>query len=184
VNIGEENRSGFEFTINYNPFKWWRLNSNFNVFRAETKGNFTYTYFDTNNVSITKSQNLDNTASSWFTRLNSKITLPNKIDWQTNLTYNGSQRNAQGNVKGIFAMNLAFSKDILKDKGTLALNINDVFNSRIRRMETYIPGQIDSYGEMQWRVRQITLSFTYRFNKQKNEREKMPRREEDGGGEF
>ncbi len=184
VNIGEENRSGFEFTINYNPFKWWRLNSNFNVFRAETKGNFTYTYFDTNNISITKSQNLDNTASSWFTRLNSKITLPNKIDWQTNLTYNGSQRNAQGNVKGIFAMNLAFSKDILKDKGTLALNINDVFNSRIRRMETYIPGQIDSYGEMQWRVRQITLSFTYRFNKQKNEREKMPRREEDGGGEF
>lgn len=184
VNIGEENRSGFEFTINYNPFKWWRLNSNFNVFRAETKGNFTYTYFDTNNISITKSQNLDNTASSWFTRLNSKITLPNKIDWQTNLTYNGSQRNAQGNVKGIFAMNLAFSKDILKDKGTLALNINDVFNSRIRRMETYIPGQIDSYGEMQWRVRQITLSFTYRFNKQKNEREKMQRREEDGGGEF
>lgn len=184
VNIGEEIRSGFEFTINYNPYKWWRINSNFNVFKAETKGDFTYTYFDTNNTTVTKTQNLNNTASSWFTRLNSKITLPNKIDWQTNLTYNGSQRNAQGMVKGIFAVNLAFSKDVLKDKGTVALNVNDLFNSRIRRMETYIPGQIDSYGEMQWRVRQITLSFTYRFNKQKNEKEKMPKREDDGGGEF
>lgn len=184
VNIGEEIRSGFEFTINYNPYKWWRINSNFNVFKAETKGDFTYTYFDTNNTSITKTQNLDNSASSWFTRLNSKITLPNKIDWQTNLTFNGRQRNAQGMVKGIFAVNLAFSKDIIKDKGTVALNVNDLFNSRIRRMETYIPGQIDAYGEMQWRVRQITLSFTYRFNKQKNEKEKMPKREDDGGGEF
>lgn len=184
VNIGEENRSGFEFTLNYTPYKWWKLNSNLNVFRTETKGNFSYTYVDNTNTSITKTQNLDNTASSWFTRLNSKITFPNKIDWQTNVTYNGSQRTAQGMVKGIFAMNLAFSKDIMKDKATISLNVNDVFNSRIRRMQTYIPGQIDSDTAMQWRVRQITLSFTYRFNKQKNEKEKMPKREDDGGGEF
>jgi hypothetical protein len=35
---------------------------------------------------------------------------------------------------------------------------------------------------MQWRERQITLSFTYRFNKQKNDREK-PKREE-GSEDF
>jgi hypothetical protein len=82
-------------------------------------------------------------------------------------------------------MNLGFSKDVLKDKATIALNVNDVFNSRIRRMETYIPGQIDSNSEMQRRKRQITLSFTYRFNKQKNEKEKQPKREsDDNGGEF
>jgi hypothetical protein len=28
-----------------------------------------------------------------------------------------------------------------------------------------------SYSEMQWRERQFTLSFTYRFNSKKNERE-------------
>jgi len=52
-------------------------------------------------------------------------------------------------------------------------------------METYIPGLVESYGEMQWRVRQINLSFTYRFNIQKNEREK-PRKslQDDGGGDF
>jgi hypothetical protein len=30
---------------------------------------------------------------------------------------------------GVFGANLAFSKDILKDKGTLSFNISDVFNS-------------------------------------------------------
>jgi outer membrane receptor for ferrienterochelin and colicins len=41
---------------------------------------------------------------------------------------------------------------------------------------------VNSYSEMQWRERQITLSFTYRFNKKKQEREK-PKREE-GSEDF
>jgi hypothetical protein len=117
--------------------------------------------------------------------LTSKVTLPYKIDWQTNFTYNGPQNNAQGKSLGVFAANLGFSKDVLKDKATITLNVNDVFNSRKRIMETFIPGRVDTYSEMQWRVRQVTLSFTYRFNKKKNEREKMPKRENDeGGGDF
>ena len=113
----------------------------------------------------------------------SKITLPNKIDWQTNVTYNGPQYNAQTTVKGIFAMNLAFSKDVLKDKATIALNVNDVFNSRKRRMETFT-NDLTSYSEMQFRKRQVTVSFTYRFNKPKSEKEKQPRNENGDGGDF
>ena len=37
--------------------------------------------------------------------------------------------------------------------------------------------------EMQWRERQLTLSFTYRFNKQKGDKEKSQKRENDSGGE-
>jgi hypothetical protein len=84
-------------------------------------------------------------------------------------------------------MNLAFSKDILKDKGTLSLNVSDLLNSRKRLMETYIAGVVDSYGEMQWRERQINFSFTYRFNVQKNEKEKERRNrggQQDDGGDF
>jgi outer membrane receptor protein involved in Fe transport len=180
INLATEYRGGFEFTLNYSPYKWWKLNSNFNFFYVETDGDFNYIDFNGNPVS----QNFDNSATSWFTRLTSKITLPFKIDWQTNATYNGSQRNAQGRSLGIFSMNLAFSKDVLKDKGTIALNVSDVFNSRKRIMETYIPGLVESYGEMQWRVRQINLSFTYRFNIQKNEREKPRKSLQEDGGDF
>ena len=180
INIATEFRTGFEFTLNYSPYKWWKLNSNFNFFQSDTKGDFVYTNF--NNVVVT--QNFDKVASSWFSRLSSKITLPNKIDWQTNLMYMGPQNNAQGRVLGNFSANLAFSKDVLKDKATIALNINDVFNGRKRIMETYLPGVLSSKAEMQWRVRQVTLSFTYRFNKTKNEREKQPKRMNDNGGEM
>lgn len=181
VNLATEYRAGFEFTLNYSPYKWWRMNSNFNLFRNETQGDFTYTDFNGSRIT----QNFDNVAYSWFARINSKVTLPYKIDWQTNMTYNGPQTNAQGKSLGVFSANLGFSKDVLKDKGTIALNVQDLFNSRKRIYETFLPGVLESYSEMQWRERTITLSFTYRFNRQKNERDqnRMNQREE-GMEEF
>ena len=180
INLATEYRAGFEFTLNYSPYKWWKLNGNVNVFRNETQGNFTYTDF-TNKVII---QNFDNTAASWSSRITSKITLPYKIDWQTNASYNAPQKSAQGKSLGVFGANLAFSKDVLKDKGTLSFNISDVFNSRKRIMENYLPGVVNSYSEMQWRVRQFSLAFTYRFNKPKNEKERPRQNQNDREGDF
>ena len=181
INLGKEQKFGFEFTLNYTPFKWWRLNSNFNFYNVKTTGENSYT--DTNGELVV--QNLDNQANSWFARISSKITLPYKIDWQLTGMYNGEQKTAQGKNLGMFGLNTAFSKDVLKDKATIAFNISDVFNSRIMKSYTYLEYQT-SYGEMQFRKRQFNLSFTYRFNKPKNEREKnpQPRNEGDGGGEF
>lgn len=183
VNLSTEYRTGFEFNFNYTPYKWWRVNTNFNFFRLETVG--VYRYLTSTNIE--RVIDFANVANTWSARVNSKLTLPGKVDWQTNINYNGPQTTAQGLNKGIFAMNLGFSKDVLKDKATVALNINDVFNSRVRRYENFIDGQVETDGAMQWRVRQITLSFTYRFNKTKNERENnRPRRggEDGDGGEY
>lgn len=181
INLAKEYRAGFEFNLNYTPYKWWRLNGNFNFFRNETQG--TYRYFNYLDELVT--QNFDNVALSWFARINSKVTLPYKIDWQANATYIAPQTNAQGKSLGIASMNMAFSKDLFKDQATIALNVSDLFNSRKRIMETYIPNIVDSYSEMQWRERQVTVSFTYRFNRQKNERDRQPRNDDNGGdGDF
>ncbi len=176
-NLAIDDKIGFEFTLNYSPYKWWRLNGNFNYFNNKTDGSYSYTNFD-NEI---KTIDFDNTASSWFTRLTSKVSFPYKIDFQVNGTYNAPQKTAQGKTIGVGSMNLALSKDVLKDKGTIAFNVSDVFNSRKRIMDLNLPN-VNSYSEMQWRERQITLSFTYRFNKQKSEREK-PKREE-GSEDF
>ena len=80
-------------------------------------------------------------------------------------------------------MNLALSKDVMKDKGTIAFNVSDVFNSR-KRINDLSTANVNSYSEMQWRERQITVSFTYRFNKQKNEREKTKRENDNGGEDY
>jgi len=179
INLATEFRYGFEFTLNYSPYKWWKLNSNFNFFKVDTKGDYSYT----NSKNVLISQNFDNTANSWFTRLTSKVSLPYKIDWQTNVTYNGPQSTAQGRVLGNMSANLGFSKDVFKEKGTLSLNAQDIFNSRKRKYEVTIPGVLNSYSEMQWHTRQINFSFTYRFNKQK-EKERPQKRESDNGDEF
>lgn len=182
INLGKEQKFGFEFILNYSPFKKWRLNSNFNFYNVKTTGENSYT--DTKGDIIV--QNLNNQANTWFARISSKLTLPYKVDWQLNATYNGEQKTAQGKSLGQFGMNTAFSKDVLKDKATIAFNISDIFNSRIMRSYTYFTNQ-SSYGEMQFRKRQFNLSFTYRFNKLKGEKEKNPQPKEgggDGGGEF
>ena len=182
INLAREDRFGFEFNVNYTPYKWWKLNGNFNFFQSKINGDYSYTLQNTGEVI---NENFDNTAASWFTRVSSKISLPYKIDWQTNATYNAPQNNAQGKSLGVLSANLAFSKDILKDKATIALNVNDVFNSRKRINETHLPS-LNSYSEQQWRQRQINLSFTYRFNKVKNndKDKKTKGNQQDDGGDF
>ena len=178
INLGKEQKFGFEFTLNYNPFKIWRINSNFNLYNVKTTGEHSYT--DTNGDLIV--QNLDNQANNWSARVSSKLTLPYKIDWQLNATYNGAQKTAQGKSLDQFSMNTAFSKDLLKDKATIAFNISDIFNTRIMRSYTYLENQT-SYGEMQFRKRQFNLSFTYRFNKSKSDKEKNAQPKNEGGGD-
>lgn len=180
INLSNENRFGFEFNANYTPFKWWKLNGNFNFFQSQISGNYTYSLVNTNQ---TVYENFDNTSISWFTKLSSKVSLPLKIDWQTNATYNAPQNNAQGRSLGVFSANLAFSKDVFKDKATITLNATDILNSKKRISETNLP-TMHSYSEMQFKQRQINFSFTYRFNKKKAEKEKPQKRESDNGEEF
>lgn len=163
INLSKEMRTGFEFNVNYSPYKWWRLNTNLNLFSVVTRGDYTYT--DYQNQVVT--QNFDNDAFTWFARLNNKITLPYKIDWQTNVFYRGPERNAQGKSLSMTNLSMALSKDVYKDRITIALNGNNLLNTMKRRNETYIEDVTSSYSEFMWRKRTVLLSLTYRFNRKK-----------------
>jgi len=171
INLSTEYRYGLELNLSYNPFRWWRLNANMNLFQQATRGDYTYTDFEGNVVT----QNFDNDTFTWSGRLNSRVTLPAKIDWQTNFMYRGPQTTAQGKSLGSASVNMALSKDILKDKASITLNVQDLFNSRKMMRETNLP-QAFTYSEMQWRERTINLAFTYRFNQTKADRQKDQRK--------
>lgn len=175
VNIGYTDKIGFEFTLNYNPYKWWRMNGNFNFFRNQTNGQYKYTNLQTGEEII---QRFDNIALSWFARVNSRFSLPYGIDIQTSANYNAPMSTAQGQLRAIASGNIGISKDVLKEKATVSFNVTDIFNSQKRKQETHLAGVVNTYQELQFRQRQITLSFTYRFNRKKNEKEKQPQ----GGG--
>jgi outer membrane receptor protein involved in Fe transport len=163
INLATNDSYGFEFTLNVRPSKKWNLNANFNLFQSETKGDHNDVSFDAN-------------TTSWFARLNNKITLPANIDWQTILFYRGPSEDAQNKREGVFSTNVAFSKDLFKERASIAFNISDVFNSRKRKQES-TTSTFFSDSEFQFRQRSYNLSFTYRFN-QKKKRE----RNGNGGG--
>ena len=177
INLADENRIGAEFTTTYTPIRDWRLTWNLNLFQRQLRGDYTYTNYL--NEEIT--QNFDSDNFSWFTRLSAKIPLPAKIDFQTNVFYRGRSVDAQNVNKGELNTSLAFSKDILKDKATVSLNVSDLFNSRKRKTETRTEN-VYTYSEFQWRERQINLTFLYRFNQQKNQRSGNQQRDGGGGG--
>ncbi len=165
INIATDDRYGFEFNLNYNPTKKWRINSDFNLFKTKTDGAFDGTSFNANNV-------------SWSFRLNNKYTLPGKIDWQTNMRYRGPRDDSQNKRKGTFFASMAFSRDLFKDKASIAFNIRDLFDSGKFRgdveTETFF-----STRDIQYRGgRSANLSFTYRFNQKKK------RQRNGNGGDF
>ncbi len=170
LNIASNERIGGELTLTYRPSRKWNMNGNFNIFNLVTEGE-------------TELQSLDAENLSWFIRFNNKLTLPGKVDWQTRLFYRGPTETAQARNQGIFTMSLAFSKDFFNEKASIALNVDDVFNSRKRMSDIFIPNTFEQYSEFQWRERTINLSFTYRFN-QKKQRERQRGGFEGGDGEF
>lgn len=167
INLATEHRYGLELNLNFSPIRWWKINANANLYQQSTRGDYSYVDYQGNNVN----QNFDNDMFTFNGRINSRVTLPSKIDWQTNFMYNAPSTTAQGKVLGNASVNMALSKDVLKDKATLSLNVQDLFNSRKHMIETNLP-QARSYSEMQWRERTVNLSFTYRFNQTKADRQK------------
>ena len=90
VNLATDDRTGFELNLNYSPSRKWRVNTDFNFFKLKRDGEY-------NDI------NLDSDNTNWSLRLTNKLTLPYKIDWQTNMRYRGPSQDAQNNRKGRFS---------------------------------------------------------------------------------
>ncbi len=165
INLATESRTGMEFTTSYTPKRSWRLSWNLNLFQRQLRGDYSYVNFQDQEIV----QNFDADNFTWFTRFSAKLPLPGKIDFQTNLFYIGPFEDAQSKRKSILSTNMAFSKDIVKDKATLSLNVSDLFNTRKRRSETRTEN-VFTYSEFQRRQRSIRLSFLYRFNEPQSQK--------------
>lgn len=167
INLATNDRIGAEVGILYNPAKWLRLNGSFNFFQFDTEGFYNGVDYSAKNT-------------SWFGRFSSKVSLPAKIDWQTNAYYRGASEGAQTKNEGILSIDMALSKDLFNENASLTLNVRDLLNSRKRDSFTTTEF-FERDSEFQWRQRSITLSFTYMFNQQKRDRERK-REQENGDG--
>jgi outer membrane receptor protein involved in Fe transport len=175
INLATNTRIGAEAGLLYNPARWLRLNGSFNFFQFDTEGEYNGVDYSAKNT-------------SYFGRFSSKVTLPWKIDWQTNAFYRGASEGAQTSTEGLLSIDMAVSKELFNEKASLTLNVRDLLNSRKR--ESFTTTEFfERESEFQWRQRSIVLSFTYRFNQQRRDQERQRRGDgngemDDEGGEF
>lgn len=152
-NIARRQNVGLSVSLGMPVTKWFRTNVYVNVFYNHFKGNV-------NNGEISVG------ATSFMTNISNQFTFPK--GWGAELS--GFYR-TQG-VEGVLvarpmgAMNIGFTKQVLKNKGMVRLVVRDVlytqiFNgySRYQNVDVTIRQNRDS--------RVVNLSFTYRFSKGK-----------------
>jgi ferric enterobactin receptor len=152
-NLRNEKALGVEFTSNYSPYKWWKLDFNANLFYADIDGS-----------NISKSYGTS--TYSWFVRQTSRFSLPNALEIQLRGNYEAPQRTAQGKRKSLYYFDLSMSKDVFKSNGTLNLSLLDIFNTRKSRNITE-GANFYSESNFQGRRRQLNLTLNYRIKQSK-----------------
>lgn len=149
-NLKSEEAYGLEFIAGYTPVKWWKLDLSFNFFHSEVDASNFESAFSIETL-------------AWFTRQTSRFTLSPTADLQFRVNYEAPRKIPQGKRKALYFFDLAFSKDIWEEKGTITFNVSDIFNTR--RTRTVLDG-LNFFAETdsQRIRRQINLTLSYRLN--------------------
>jgi outer membrane receptor protein involved in Fe transport len=168
-NLATEDAFGIEATITYSFLDWWQLDGDLNLYRSIVDGSNQGEGFESDNF-------------SWFGRLTSRMTVLKSTDIQLRFNYRAPTQTVQGSRQAMYFLDLAISKDVLKNKGTITLSARDLLNTRKRRYTIY-GDNFYTEGEFQWRSREVKLTFNYRLN-QKKKRGGGRGGYEGGGGEF
>ncbi|MEO6685207.1 MAG: outer membrane beta-barrel family protein [Dyadobacter sp.] len=156
-NLGTENSYGAEFTGSYAFYQWWKMDGSLNFFRAITNGQGQDSEFQSDTY-------------SWFARTTSRFTLWKNTDLQLRANYEAPQQTPQGKRKALATLDLAASRDVFKNNGTLVLSVTDVFNSR--KYRSILEGaNYYATTSSQGRLRQINLTLNYRLHQAKKKKE-------------
>ncbi|MFD2600222.1 TonB-dependent receptor domain-containing protein [Sphingobacterium corticis] len=174
-NVGQSNDLGLELISKVDVAPWWDITANANLFN--------------NRISPTidgAGLNRVNTIN-WDGNLTTNVKFMPTLSLQARGDYRSGRDRPQGYMNSMWGVDMAIKKDVLKNRGSVLLNVRDVFNSRFFEMESYLPDRTIEMGN-RWNRRMITLTFTYRFGiqdlfKRDENRGEAPMGEM-GGGEF
>ena len=164
-NFGISDDYGIELVGSLDIFKWWNINGSINFFKSNTVGDWNGRHY------VTDSYNT-------IARLVSKFRLKKVCDIQITGRYMGPREEPLGYRDANYWCDFAASRDVFNRKGTISLNIRDVFGSRQHGGESW-GDNFWQYSESAWSTTSVTLNFNYRINQQQKKR--MP--SGNGGGE-
>jgi len=174
-NVGWESQLGLDLNATADFFPWWKVMGRVDLFRYESKGEF----FDPEVMEEPFS--VDGDGFSARARLTNTFKVDKSFSFQIQGMFRGGEKTASTKRLSSYSVNLGATKTIWNGDGTIAFNIQDVFNTR--RMESYTYGSgFERYQYMQWQPRQASISLTYRFKQ--GEKIEQPKKKRDNNANF
>ena len=187
-NFDDTSAFGLELSSNYRPYKWWSINGSFDLFSQTQKGVAerlskpidTATKDDIETIINT----VDNVAYNF--RMFNSFTATKKLSFTAFMFYRGRNKTLQFDVLPMYFVNIGARLNILKGKGNISLNYNDIFNTMRFGFEGRLP--YPQNGRFYWESQTIQLGFNYRFGSNKYQARSRRERDSDeknsGGGMF
>lgn len=150
-NVATRNQIGMSVNAGMPVTKWWRANVFVNGFYNDYKGEINGGYVATS-------------LWSWMTNIQNQFTF--KKGWGAEVSGFYRSKMLEGVIESLpmGAINLAVSRKIMKDKGTLRLNFRDPFDLQYFRGQSKYQN-IDIRFTNYWDNRVVNASFTWRFGK-------------------
>ncbi len=168
VNAGSEERYGLDFNVTYDPFSWWRIMSNVDLFGYNNTGEY-------------EGFNFSGDGFSSRIRLTNSFKPDKNTSFQLQGFYRGGEKTASMHRHDMYVLNFGATRTIWDGNATVAFNIQDIFGTRAMERTATTP-TYTQYNYSQWQPRQFTLSFTYRFKQ--GEKVEQPKRKRDTNGDF
>jgi iron complex outermembrane receptor protein len=150
-NIAKQNSVSLSENISVPVTKWWRTSIYAQVVYNQYKG-----FVNNGDINVS--------ATGFMANINNQFTF--KKGWSCELGgfYRGRMIEGIVTANPMGVVNFAIAKNILKDKGVIRLNLRDFLN--VQKFSGYSKYQnVDVTINNRWDNRQVSLSFTYRFNK-------------------
>jgi outer membrane receptor protein involved in Fe transport len=153
ANIAKQRQFGLSMNASMPVTKWWRNNLYINVFNNKFEGlvNNTAVEIDATTFNVNGSQQFT-FAKTWTAEVSGFF----------------RTQGIEGviHAKPFGMMSLGLSKQVMKNKGTVRINLRDVFKSQNFRGESKY-GNIDAAFRESRDSRVLNIGFTYRFSKGK-----------------
>lgn len=165
-NVGDVHYYGTNVDFLYNPNSTLSFSGNATIYNFEQKGSFEIV----NEVNETIVQDYTDESINGSFSLLAQLKLPKLFNFQTKLTHKLESLGPVSRLSPNTFINASFGKDIFDKKGSLSLSVDDVFLSRKTDRDRFYP-EYNSNTIIKNKYRRILLSFTYKFNGGKKNKE-------------
>ncbi|MDO1450657.1 TonB-dependent receptor [Rhodocytophaga aerolata] len=126
ANLNSSMTYGLELINTTEVFPWWSFNASYAIFQIRVDG-------------TNLNSNFTNSGLSWNAKLTSDFQLPLDIDLQVTGNYTAPEIEAQGRDLARYYLDVSLRRTFMKEKGSLSLTLQDIFNTRRFAGESFGP---------------------------------------------